>query len=47
MIHNAGGKFVTSWAADVYRAMKLAPLFRVQKDRADDEQIMSWLEGRT
>jgi dienelactone hydrolase len=45
MIHNTGGTFATSWAADVYRSLKLAPLFRVQKARASDAQIVGWIAG--
>ena len=45
LIHNTGGKFVTSWAANVYRSLKLAPLFRAQKDRAANAEIVGWLAG--
>ncbi len=43
-IHNTGGKFSTSWSADVYRALKFAPLFRACRDRATDAEILDWLK---
>lgn len=45
-IHNTGGKFSCSWAAQVYRSLKIAPLLRVQNERADEAQIMAWLSKR-